>query len=211
MYTDYRMKFIDTLESVFKVENEKARENYWDYEMGENEYISRDGFMSFIEGGFHVRKFTSIRHLDDGTSFKIEALDNKIRSCIAQGYSSAKKRFIENHPEYKEKEFDYHSLYEEGNGKFAEELSEYESDELSDMDLMLEFCIQYYDEGNRRSDLYEEDSLYIACVVNFDFDYHRQCNNEVLLFSETIPAKDCTARLKELAEKAKEIFDKVKD
>lgn len=211
MYTDYRSSIIESLEEVFEAKNEAEISYYSDYQMNEVEYISRDGFMSFINGGFNVRKMVYLRDLDNGTEFDIPELDKKIEGYIKQAYHNAKETFEDKHEEFKGTEYNYHSLYDKGQGKLAEELSELEMDELGDYDITLEFTVQYYDEGNSHSDLDTEDSIYVSAVFNFDFDYHRQGCNEVLLFAETIPARNCSARLKELAGKAKTIFDHVRD
>lgn len=211
MYTDYREVIMKSMEEVFEVKNEVEPSYYSDYKMEEVEYISRDGFMSFIDGGFNVRKLIFLSDLDNGTEFSIPKLDEKIQGYITQAYAMAKESFEECHVDLKGTDFDYHSLYEAGQEKLAEELSTMEMEELGDYDITLEFTVQYYDQGNSHSDLDTEDSIYVSAVFNFDFDYHRQGRNEVLLFAETIPAKDCIEKLKELANKAKTIFDHVRD
>lgn len=215
MYTDYRETIKTLLEETFDVTCEKKRDYYTDYEMEEAEYISRDGFISHINGGFKITRWLDLGLLSgSGYRFGVKEVDDKINSLIDRCYADAREAFIDKHEEYKdrESEVNYHALYEANLGDLAEELSNIEMDMMSEMSILCFFNVYYYDADNYHGTVKDKDSLYIFASVNYEAPYHRHgSNNEVTFIEKSIEAKDSKDMLLELAERAKATFDNIKD
>ena len=215
MYSDYRETLKTILEETFDVTCEKKRDYYTDYEMEEAEYISRDGFISHINGGFKVTRWLDLSLISgSGYRFGVKEVDDKINSLIDRCYADAKESFIDKHEEYKdrESEVNYHDLYDAGLGDLAEELSNIEMDMMSEMSILCFFNVYYYDADNHHGTVKDKDSLYIFASVNYEAPYHRHgSNNEVTFIEKSIEAENCKDMLIELAERAKATFDNIKD
>ena len=213
MYNDHKEMIKTTMETVFNVVSDKPRDSFYDYEMGELEYLSRDGFMSFIDGGYRVKKFFFLSTFPStGYTFGVKEADDMIAKFVEQSYAYAKDEFIKKYPEYKGIDVNYHSLYDDGKGKLAEELSNMEMDNMSNDTIMVDFTVQYYDKGNTHSDKPNKDSVYISAVINWETPYHRGGrHNEKVLFTKTVYAKNAKGTIERLAKKADSIFSRIKD
>lgn len=215
MYENYRETIKTLLEETFDVTCGKKRDYYTDYEMEEAEYISRDGFISHINGGFVVTRWLDLSLLSgSGYRFGVKEVDDKINSLIDRCYADAKEAFIDKHEEYKgrESEVEYHALYEAGGCNLSEELDVIEQEMLSEMSILCFFNVYYYDADNHHGTVKDKDSLYIFASVNYESPYHRHgSNNEVTFIEKSIEAKDSKDMLLQLAERAKATFDNIKD
>ena len=158
---------------------ECAEDDWYRFKLEEVEHHSYDGFIPFTDGGFRVRKFITLDTFNS-VDFNIPVIDNIIQGFIDSNREYAMKRFIQDHPEYEGTEFNYNSLYDEGNGKLAEELSNIEDSSNGDDTIMIEFAVYYYGKGNTHSPIRNgKESLNVFAVINYETPYHRHgMNNE---------------------------------
>ncbi|OPZ94767.1 MAG: hypothetical protein BWY74_00321 [Firmicutes bacterium ADurb.Bin419] len=203
---------IEKLKEIMK-ETFDTGENEYLFRLEELEHERRDGFIPFIDGGYRVVKLFNLSTFHgSGYRFYVKEADAKIEEFINYNYELAKDRFVDNYPDYKGKDFNYTSLYEEGKGELAEELSNMESDYMSDDDIMVEFGFHFYNEGNTHSDKPNSDSIYIYAIINWETPYFRSgADNEKLLFQKTVSLKHSEKSFRKLAKKANEIFSRIKE
>ena len=203
---------IEKLKEIMK-ETFDTGENEYSFKLEELEHKSRDGFIPFIDGGYRVVKLFNLSTFNSsGYRFSVKEADAKIEEFINYNYELAKDRFVDNHPEYKDKDFDYTSLCEEGKDTLAEELSNMESDYMSDDGIMVEFGFHFYNAGNTHSDKPNSDSIYIYAVINWETPYFRRgADNEKLLFQKTVSLKNSEKSFRKLSKRANDIFTRIKE
>lgn len=203
---------IEKLKEIMK-ETFDTEENEYSFKLEELEHESRDGFIPFIDGGYRVVKLFNLSTFNSsGYRFSVKEADAKIEEFINYNYKLAKDRFVDNHPEYKDKDFDYTSLCEEGKDTLAEELSNMESDYMSDDGIMVEFGFHFYNEGNTHSDKPNSDSIYIYAIINWETPYFRRgADNEKLLFQKTVSLKNSEKSFRKLSKRANDIFARIKE
>ena len=203
----------ELIEETIKANCDDIGDDYYNYTLEEIEYISRDGFWSWTNGGFQLRKFFSVSSIHgSGYRFGIKEADDMIEKFAQNAYDYAKEEFIKSNPEYTGKEFNYHSLYAEGKGGLAENLSEMEMGYMEDDQIMVEFVVYYYDADNYHNPIKGKDSIYMYAVINWEDPYFRSGeNNEKVLFQKSVYAKNIKRSLPKYLKKALEVFDRIKD
>lgn len=201
-------KLKEIMEETFDTE-----ENEYSFKLEELEHESRDGFIPFIDGGYRVVKLFNLSTFNSsGYRFSVKEADAKIEEFINYNYELAKDQFVDNHPEYKDKDFNYTSLCEEGKDTLAEELYNMESDYMFDDGIMVEFGFHFYNKGNTHSDKPNSDSIYIYAVINWETPYFRRgADNEKLLFQKTVSLKNSERSFRKLSKKANDIFTRIKE
>lgn len=138
---------------------------------------SRDGFIAASDncGGYQFNNFTTLGYIEGtGSRFASKEACEQIQKQTDQGYKYALEAFKENNADaikgIPEDKLNYHDLYELGHGKLAEELSNYEQENLSgDEDtIMINLRILYAgidDNGVH--------TAFVSAAVNWEGPYHR--------------------------------------
>lgn len=165
------------LETIEQVEGWKSGDEMID----ELECRARDGFIprSFNRGGFVAHQFTDLSALESsGKSVAHERAAAEIQRQIDYGYQCARETFFEHHKQELEalgitsnddERLNYHDLYELKQGRLAEELSEYERENLSDDSSSIMFEARFMYHGK----LDGVHSASVSCAVNTEGPYHR--------------------------------------
>jgi hypothetical protein len=203
----------ELIEETIKANCDSIGDDYYNYTLEEIEYKSRDGFWSWTNGGFQLRKLFLVSSIHgSGYRFGIKEADDMIEKFVQNAYDYAKEEFVKSNPEYAGKEFDYHSLYAEGKGDLAEKLSEMEMEYMADDQIMVEFGVYFYDADNYHSAIKGKDSIYMYAVINWETPYFRSGkNNEKVLFTKSVEAKNIKRSVPKYLKKALEVFDRIKD
>lgn len=151
---------------------------FFEVDVKELEFKSRDGFWSHIDGGYEAVGFTDVSSFSSSGGRPLnKKLRKEIEDLEAQGYEDGKERFMRDHAsEIKElkippKKINYQDLYAINQGALAERLSECESNA---MDYALVFYIKvfYYSPTNRhKSSRAKKPSLYIQAGVRESVDF----------------------------------------
>ena len=178
-----------------------------DYTVEECEYIARDGFMPFIDGGFTVRKSFSISYLNgSGYRFGVKALDKEIETTIDNAYNSAITEFKKEHPDY-EGDISYGSLYENKEYAMAEELDGYFDSYLDGVEVTLDLVVYYYEPNNWQSPKRGSEAIYTAIAYNFD-EYGRN-KYAKLINTKSVQAKNSAKTIRKQAEKLLDLFKRI--
>ena len=177
------------------------------YTVEECEYIARDGFMPFIDGGFTVRKSFSISYLNgSGYSFGVRELDKEIETTIDNAYNYAVAEFKKAYPDYKG-DISYGSLYENKEYALAEELDEYFDSYLDGLEVTLDLVVYYYEPNNWQSPKRGSEAIYTAIAYNFD-EYGRN-KYAKLINTKSVQAKNSAKTIRKQAEKLLALFKRI--
>jgi len=165
-------------EAIKEIPNEY--ENSSSVTSEEIEHESRDGFIPYTDGGYQAIWFEYISTMfGTGYSLPTKQLDDEMNRQINYNLKLAKESFIENYPEIVEElgeeNIDYNSLYEAGYGEEAEELSNDESEMMSDDTIMMRIFANYYNPENSRAKD-NKHTIRLFGDVNLESPYHRTGN-----------------------------------
>lgn len=140
-------------------------DDYYLFNLREVPHERCDGFWPITNGGWTVNRSVDISTFDStGKRFGIKAIDNHIDHLIDDTFKEADRRFLIDHPEYEGKDFNYHSLYDEGRGDLAEELNERQHTEMTDLDVSMTMTVRIFI-PNSQYDKYElRDTLHITIM-----------------------------------------------
>ncbi len=152
--------------------NEKIRGGWETYgsDVDELAHESYDGFHNHTNGGWETKTHTILYYMNGSGYWPTnpEFLKTTERQS-AEAYKDAMEEFIASNrdalvevgldPKIKKnlKKINYHDLYEMGQGRLAETLSETESSALSQYEYSFYFKVYYYSPSNRNKEF--EDSL----------------------------------------------------
>ena len=148
----------------------------------EIECVSRSGFFAFDSnrGGLRARQFTDVYGLEgSGTSVSHEGAQKEIKRQIAYAYECAREAFFKVNSaklialgikSVTDEKLNYHDLYEMKQGTLAEELSEYERENMSGDDSSIMFETRFLYHGADENGLH---SASVSCAVNTEGPYHR--------------------------------------
>jgi hypothetical protein len=174
--------------------------------VSEVEYKSRDGFMSFIDGGFLAEGYVDLHNVNSEHKKVMEVAEKDLDFC----YEGARKQFIDDNPELVkevgEDSINYHDLYALGKGTEAERLSECEYSWMNDTAFKYAVQLHFYESGNRHNEL-DTDSIYVCSYINWEAPYYRPSkghkDREYVCFQGTISASgDYKTELNTLLSKA---------
>lgn len=177
LFADYESEILPILEDVISEEFvDVADEFEFEQTDEELEHKSRDGFISWIDGGFRSGGFTYINYLvGTGKGFKSSSANEEVQRMADYNYTLAKETFMEHNPElvvkYGEDKINYDDLYELGLGTEAEELSEYEHENMDDSVHCFIQCFYKKNDDNG-------EQFTVQAVVNLESPYHRAGKNE---------------------------------
>lgn len=174
-------------------------------ETEEVEYKSRDGFISFQDGGWEFRGFMTLSQIEgSGHWFQSKEANERIQKMIDYNYELAKEQFVN---EYKEQvkdipadKLNYHDLYELNLGDLAEKLSEMEMEMMSDDSVMLDIRCFYED---------DKKLFTVSAAINWESPYFRGGKDNEAFLQEEFEAKegeDITGKMNEALTKVCAIF-----
>ena len=158
-------------------------ESYYNKNTGEVEHKSVSGFIPFTNGGVSSTWFEYMSTLlGMGKRLPTNTLQKIMEDSQEQAYDFAKNEFKEKYPEIVEKigeeKINYNDLYEEGFGSEAEELSEWETNYLSEEDtIMMQIGFYLYKPNNIEA-IDKKPTCYVFGLVNMEAPYHREGNLE---------------------------------
>jgi hypothetical protein len=168
----------DELEDVL----EDANQEYEGQEItGEEvEHESRDGFISYADGGYEYRFFVYGNYLTgSGKSLPTNTLDGELERREELNYEYGKERFEEEYPEIVKElgkdNIDYSSLQDAGYMDEAEELDEFSRSD--DDSIMFEVEAFYYNPDNDKG-FDGKHTIVLSGSVNMEAPYHRTGNYE---------------------------------
>lgn len=171
----------------------------------EAEHKSMSGFIPYTNGGFVGQGFTYLGYLNSsGKRFSDQKANTILDDSVENLYNMAKEQFLSNNPDL-DSDVDYNSLYEDGQGDLAEELSEIESEYLYEESVMLELGIYYYNPSNDKNPHVGEEGFYVYSVINFESPYHRNISKWESYKESSFYIKD----ISELKSKLNTHLDKV--
>lgn len=198
----YKMNVPITLSSHIEnalqelVNNNRVPENYGgcvDTHVREITHRSHDGFIPFTNGGFDLTLPTDLHYVyGSGNGPCNKKVSDQIDKVIEQSLQDALEAFCEHNSEklgfyflidqIKNPNADvinYQSLYDMEQGELAEELSEYETENLSEgATFFYQFRVIYYAADNTRNESGDDEILFLA-GTNLDFEYGRDKGLEV--------------------------------
>jgi hypothetical protein len=199
---------------------EKLQDDY-EMEFGDIhavEHKSYDGFIPFTNGGHRLIYPVYLESVAyNGANFKNEKVNKELDDAVDYSYLIALESFIDNNRDelaglYPDLDLDdlaacrevitYHDLYDKDEGTLAEELSEGESECLTEGSMFfIELRVQYYNADNLRNETGKDEACFMA-GINTDFEYGRDKGLEVM-FEVTVPLADLGF------EKAKELVNEM--
>jgi hypothetical protein len=181
-----------------------------DYEMDigtiyEVEHRSYDGFIPFTNGGYRLIFPVTLEAVSYcGASYKNEKVNKELDDAVDYSYLIALESFIDNNRDelaglYPDLDLDdlaasrdvitYHDLYDKDKGMLAEELSEGESECLTEgSTFFIELRVQYYNADNLRNETGKDEACFMA-GINTDYEYGRDKGLEVM-YEVTVPLAD---------------------
>jgi hypothetical protein len=198
----YKMNVPVTLSSHIEtalqelVDDNRVPENYGgcvDTQLQEICHTSYDGFIPFTNGGFDLTLPTDLHYVyGSGNGPANKKVSDEIDKVIEQSLQDALEAFCEKNSEklgfyflidqIKNPNADvinYHSLYDMEQGKLAEELSEYETEYMSEgSTFFYQFRVMYFAADNARNESGDDEILFLA-GTNLDFEYGRDSGLEV--------------------------------
>lgn len=210
----YKMNVPVTLSSHIEstlnelVNDSRVPENYGgcvDTNTTEICHTSYDGFIPFTNGGFDLTLPTDLHYVyGSGNGPANKKVSDKIDKVIEQSLQDALQSFCEKNSEKLGFYFltdqiekpnadiiNYHSLHDMEQGDLAEELSEHETEFLSEGGTFFyQFRVIYYSADNARNESGEDEILFIA-GTNLDFEYGRDQSLEVS-YEKCVPLKGLT-------------------
>ena len=172
-------------------------DDYYNIKLEELEHIARDGFIPFIDGGYHAYRVITLSTLQNYPSaFKGSKEKKAVNRRICEIIDSI-----------------YDSAYQDYPDKTDDEINDIALDQMSDDGVMFEFGVQFYYKGNRHSDIKTADSVYVYTVANFDSPYFRPQRGEMLLMKPVSMRINATTdnRIAKLAKKFNDMMSKIKD
>lgn len=212
-----KLNIPDTLESHIEsalqdlVDDRRIPENYGgcvDTEVQSVCHKSYDGFMPFTNGGFDLMLPTDLRSAwgsgDYPSNAKVrDEIDRVEDYCFKDSLSE----FVRNNTEKLKALFpnvdvedmdhevvNYHILYEMDQGKLAEELSEFESEWMTEGGTFwYQFRVLYFAADNFRNESGEDELLFMA-GTNLDFEYGRDSGLEIS-YEKNVPLKGLTTAM----------------
>jgi len=157
-----------------------AYENSSSFTSEEIEHESRDGFIPYTDGGYQAVWFEYLSGMwGAGRNLPTKPLDDEMNRQIDYNLDFSKENFIKNYPEIVEElgeeNIDYNSLYEAGYGEEAEELSNDESEMMSEDTIMMRIFANYYNPENSRAKDGKH-TIRLFGDVNLESPYHRTGN-----------------------------------
>jgi 6-pyruvoyl-tetrahydropterin synthase len=177
----------------------RTYENSSDFTGEEIEHKFRDGFIPYTNGGYELSWYEYISTLNStGYSLPTEKLQAEMQRHVDYAYELAKDSFKEEYPEIVEElgeeNIDYNSLYEAGYSDEAEQLSEWESEYMSDEDTIRCSIIAYYYEPTNDRGQDGKHTISLQGDINLEAPYHRKGKNDD--FTEIIFTFDSMEELK---------------
>lgn len=169
------------------------------------EHESYDGFIPFTNGGHRLIYPVYLESVAySGAQFKNEKVNKELDAAVDYSFEIALESFIDNNRDaleslYVDLDLDdikaarevitYHDLYDKDEGSLAEELSEGESECLTEGSMFfIELRVQYYNADNLRNETGKDEACFMA-GINTDFEYGRDKGLEVV-YEVTIPLAD---------------------
>jgi len=164
-----------------------------------------DGFIPFTNGGFDLTVPTDLHTgFSSGNMSANEKVSNQLDKVIEQSLQDALEAFCEKNSESlgfyylieqiknpNPNVINYHSLYDMDLGELAEELSETESDYLTEGGTFFyQLRAMYYSADNGRNESGGDEILFLA-GTNLDFEYGRDKGLEVS-YERCVPVKGLT-------------------
>jgi hypothetical protein len=194
------------------VENlDRRYENSYEFTGEEIEHKFRDGFIPYTNGGYEIGWFEHIAMMNSaGYNLPTEKLNAEMQRHIDYSYELAKDSFKESYPEIVdevgEENIDYNSLYDAGFTDEAEQLSEWESENMYDEDsIHCSISAYYYEPSNDRGQDGKH-TIALQGVINLEAPYHRKGKNDD--FTEIIFTFDSIEELKsKLEDGLKNVID----
>lgn len=190
------------------VDDNRVPENYGgcvDTQVSEIEHKSYDGFIPFTNGGFQLTLPTDLRSAFGSGSMPsnknvsgelervIEAVlkDSLKEFCLKNAAKLSELFTDEEIMEASDDVINYHVLYELDKGELAEELSEYESEYMTEGGTFFyQFRVMYYADDNARNESGVDELLFMA-GTNLDFEYGRDKGLEIS-YELCVPLKGLT-------------------
>lgn len=125
-------------------------DDYYRFRISEVPHEHCDGFWPSTNGGQTVERYTMLSSFEgSGRRFGIKDVDAHIDTLLDSCHEEADRLFVEDHPEYEGKDFDYNSLYDEGKGGLAEELENTLRREQDDILVEMVMSVRIYLAGQK--------------------------------------------------------------
>ena len=161
----------------------RTYENSSDFKGEEVEHKFRDGFIPYTNGGYEASWFEYVSMLNStGYSLPTEKLQAEMQRQIDYAYELAKDTFKETYPEIVdvvgEDNIDYNSLDEAGFTDEAQELSDWEMENISYEDSIYCSITAYYYEPTNDRGQDGKHTISLQGVINLEAPYHRAGKNE---------------------------------
>jgi len=189
----------------------RTYENSSDFTGEEIEHKFRDGFIPYTNGGYELSWYEYLSMMNgSGYTLPTEKLQAEMQRHVDYSYELAKDTFKETYPEIVdvvgEENIDYNSLYEAGFSDEAEQLSEWEMENMSDEDTIRCSVIAYYYEPTNDRGQDGKHTISLQGDINLEAPYHRKGKNDD--FTEVIFTFDSMEELKsKLEDGLKNVID----
>ena len=187
-------------------------EEFYDTDLtdGENvveevNHTGYDGFIPFTNGGFDLLMPTTLYNIWSSGNFpeyeptrKLldDVIDTSLKDSLTEFCEKNSEKLLKLYtPEQVKKadnaDINYHDLYDKVEGGLAEELSEFETEWLSQGGTFwYQFRVLYFNKDNRHNETGEAEACFMA-GVNTDFEYGRDKGFDIS-YEETIKLSELT-------------------
>ena len=154
-----------------------------DFTGEEIEHKFRDGFIPYTNGGYELSWYEYVSMMDSaGYTLPTEKLKAEMQRHVDYSYELAKDTFKETYPEIVEElgeeNIDYNSLYDAGYSDEAEELSNWEMENMSNEDTIRCSVIAYYYEPTNDKGEDGKHTIALQGDINLEAPYHRKGKND---------------------------------
>jgi hypothetical protein len=161
----------------------RTYENSSDFTGEEIEHKFRDGFIPYTNGGYELSWYEYVSTLNStGYTLPTEKLQAEMQRHVDYAYELAKDTFKETYPEIVEvvgeDNIDYNSLDEAGFTDEAQELSDWEMENMSDEDTIRCSIIAYYYEPTNEKGQDGKHTISLQGDINLEAPYHRKGKND---------------------------------
>ena len=161
----------------------RTYENSSDFTGEEIEHKFRDGFIPYTNGGYELSWYEYVSTLNStGYTLPTEKLQAEMQRHVDYAYELAKDTFKETYPEIVEvvgeDNIDYNSLDEAGFTDEAQELSDWEMENMSNEDTIRCSIIAYYYEPTNEKGQDGKHTISLQGDINLEAPYHRKGKND---------------------------------
>lgn len=183
-----------------------------DAQVEEIEHNSYDGFIPHTNGGYRLTLLSDLSLAwgsgsypsnVEATKFLEKVIDNSLKDSLYRYIQETKDKLQEVYPDRDfEVDYDtsynklyelcnYHDLYEDDQAGLAEDLSNYETEYMTDgSTFAYQFTVLYFAKDNFRNES-GKDELYFYCGINTDFEHIRD-SGLICTYSHTVPLQGLT-------------------